>query len=75
MRKLHNMPRVRHIFERGLLLHLDNGVGKKVALGFIVDASSDYVAIIENGRSRSIPIKDKEFSQYVAEGTKSAASD
>jgi hypothetical protein len=48
--------------------------GKKVALGFVVDASSEYVAIIENGRSRSIPIKDKEFSQYVAEGTKSTGS-
>jgi hypothetical protein len=48
--------------------------GKKVALGFIVDASSEYVAIVENGRSRSIPIKDKEFSQYVAGDTKSAES-
>jgi hypothetical protein len=46
--------------------------GKKVALGFIVDASSEYVAIIENGRSRSIPVKDKEFSQYVAGDTKPA---
>lgn len=48
--------------------------GKKVALGFVVDASSEYVAIIENGRSRSIPIKDKEFSQYVAGDTKSTGS-
>ncbi len=48
--------------------------GKKVALGFIVGATSEYVAIVENGRNRSIPIKDKEFSQYVAGDTKSAES-
>jgi hypothetical protein len=36
--------------------------------------TSEYVAIVENGRSRSIPVKDKEFSQYVAGDTKSAES-
>lgn len=48
--------------------------GKKIALGFVVDASSEYVAVVENGISRSIPIKDKEFSQYVAKIAKSKES-
>lgn len=38
--------------------------GKPVALGFVIDVSDKFVAVIDNGVARSIPIKDKEFLEF-----------
>jgi len=38
--------------------------GKPVAIGFVIDASDKFVAMIDNGVARSIPIKDREFSEF-----------
>ncbi|WP_211468366.1 hypothetical protein [Collimonas silvisoli] len=38
--------------------------GKPVAVGFVVEASEKFVALIADGVARSIPIKDKEFVEF-----------
>lgn len=37
---------------------------KEIATGYIMDASDKYVTIIEDGKTRSIPLEGKEIRQY-----------
>lgn len=52
----------------GLYCHEITDGGKVIANGYIVDASDEYVAIIEGGKGRILLIKDKEFTGNIFPG-------
>ncbi|MDN2709920.1 hypothetical protein O0880_10895 [Janthinobacterium sp. SUN118] len=54
--------------KKGLYCHEITEGGKVIGNGYIVDASDEYVAIIENGKGRVILIKDKEFLGDISPG-------
>lgn len=58
-------------YERGCDVKKNAGIyctevieaGKKISVGFVIDASDKYIAILDGGRARTIPISGKEFSE------------